>query len=174
MAVSGLFIALTTFFPRWRQNNPLKCVFLPERAVWHPSGRTGLVMYRDVTLLCGVSGSQHCDGSWCLNLQGQAVLTLKMKAPQSFEMSWTTQPMTQYHKSWDLNPQCHHYDNLKSHKCSLVSPVRQNMICQTDISEQETLYLPAPATVVLLHPSAYKTLYCFSCYVTCTQDVSCC
>ena len=39
------------------------CKFLAERAVWRPSGWTGLVMNRDVRLWYGVSVCWHCDGS---------------------------------------------------------------------------------------------------------------
>ena len=43
-----------------------------------------------------------------------------MKAPESFKMSGTAHPVTQYHIPEDVNPQQHHYENLKCHKSDRV------------------------------------------------------
>ena len=90
-----------------------------------------MVRYRRVenssqvtVLLCRWTGlSQRFEGSYCLQLHGQAAqgldcldsLTMKLKTVRSFETSETTRPMTQRHSSEDPNLQQCSYEKLNSH-----------------------------------------------------------
>lgn len=57
----------------------------------------------------GSPGTQKKKFSW-------TAWPLKMKAPQSFEMTGTSHPMAQCHIVEDLNPHPYCYENFRSHK----------------------------------------------------------
>ena len=126
------------------------CKFLLEHAAWHPSGWTGFVMYRDVTMWCVVSVPVHCGVSRCLNLKVQCLdpevegTTIFQKLMNS--STCNTVPHSVSVESSDYHP-C---DNLKSHECRLIAPIRKNMTCHILLNKSHPTYNCSP-------PAATKT-----------------
>ena len=144
------------------------CKFLLDHAAWHPSGWTGFVMYRDVTMWCVVSVPGHCGVSWCLNLKVQC-LDPEDEGTTIFQNLMNSSIVnTVPHAVSVESSGYHHCDNLKSHECWLIAPIMKKLTCHILLNKSHcTFNCSAPAATKILHIASLVML-------TFTQDVSCC